>query len=576
MSEQPPRPSLTVAEAVAAALQRHGVTVIFGQSLPSALMLAAPKFGIRQLAYRTENAAGTMADGYARVSNTISVVAAQNGPAATLLVPPLAEATKASVPVLALVQDVPRGNRDRNAFQEFDHTDLFRSCSKWLRVLDDPARVDDYVDMAITAATSGRPGPAVLMLPRDVLLETAIDAGRRTAVLGRFPLDPVRPAADRIEEAADAIAAAERPLIVAGGGVHLSGAATTLAALQERASLPVATTNMGKGSVDERHPLSVGVVGNYMGPTGATHHLRSMVTDADLIVLVGTRTNENGTDAWSLISEGTQLVHIDVDSNEVGRNYEAIRVVGDARLALADLLEALEDRDLGKRQAGEASVRQQIAEARIHHKNAVNELVTPAAGLVRPELVAHEINKLLEDGETIVTADASYSSIWMGNYLRSRRPGQRFLSPRGLAGLGWGMPLALGAKAARPDATVLCLTGDGGFGHVWSEFETAVRENLPVVVVLLNNGILGFQKHVELVQFGEYTGAVNFATVDHAAIATACGADGIRVTDAHEVGDTLAKAVASGKPTLVEIICDPRAYPPITGWSGVSDEVMSQ
>ncbi|MFC9839797.1 acetolactate synthase catalytic subunit [Rhodococcus sp. NPDC127530] len=576
MSEQPPRPSLTVAEAVAAALQRHGVTVIFGQSLPSALMLAAPKFGIRQLAYRTENAAGTMADGYARISNTISVVAAQNGPAATLLVPPLAEATKASVPVLALVQDVPRGNRDRNAFQEFDHTALFRSCSKWLRVLDDPARVDDYVDMAITAATSGRPGPAVLMLPRDVLLETAIDAGHRTAVLGRFPLDPVRPAADRIDEAADAIAAAERPLIVAGGGVHLSGAATTLAALQERASLPVATTNMGKGSVDERHPLSVGVVGNYMGPTGATHHLRSMVTDADLIVLVGTRTNENGTDAWSLISEGTQLVHIDVDSNEVGRNYEAIRVVGDARLALTDLLEALEDRDLGKRQAGEASVRQQIAEARIHHKNAVNELVTPAAGLVRPELVAHEINKLLEDGETIVTADASYSSIWMGNYLRSRRPGQRFLSPRGLAGLGWGMPLALGAKAARPDATVLCLTGDGGFGHVWSEFETAVRENLPVVVVLLNNGILGFQKHVELVQFGEYTGAVNFATVDHAAIAMACGADGIRVTDAHEVGDALAKAVASGKPTLVEIICDPNAYPPITGWSGVSDDVMSQ
>ncbi|UDH01500.1 acetolactate synthase catalytic subunit [Rhodococcus opacus] len=576
MSEQSPRPPLTVAEAVAAALQRHGVTVIFGQSLPSALMLAAPKFGIRQLAYRTENAAGTMADGYARISNTISVVAAQNGPAATLLVPPLAEATKASVPVLALVQDVPRGNRDRNAFQEFDHTDLFRSCSKWLRVLDDPARVDDYVDMAITAATSGRPGPAVLMLPRDVLLETAIDAGRRRAVLGRFPLDPVRPAADRIEEAADAIAAAERPLVVAGGGVHLSGAADILAQLQERAILPVATTNMGKGSVDERHPLSVGVVGNYMGPTGATHHLRSMVTDADVLVLVGTRTNENGTDAWSLISEDTRIVHIDVDSNEVGRNYEAIRVVGDARLALTDLLVALENRDLGKRQAGEESVRRQIAQARNDHANAVSELVTPAAGLVRPELVAHEIDKLLDDGETIVTADASYSSIWMGNYLRARRPGQRFLSPRGLAGLGWGMPLALGAKAARPDATVLCLTGDGGFGHVWSEFETAVRENLPIVVVLLNNGILGFQKHVELVQFGEYTDAVHFAAVDHAAIAKACGADGIRVTDALEVGDALAKAVASGRPTLVEIICDPHAYPPITGWSGVSDDVMSQ
>lgn len=575
MSDQSSGSPLTVADALAAGLQRHGVTVIFGQSLPSALMLAAPKFGIRQLAYRTENAAGTMADGFARVSGQISVVAAQNGPAATLLVPPLAEATKASVPILALVQDVPRANRDRNAFQEFDHADLFRSVSKWLRVLDDPARVDDYLDMAVTAATSGRPGPAVLMLPRDVLIEPATGLGRRTAALGRFPLDPVRPAADRIAEATAVIATADRPIIVAGGGVHLSGAANVVAALQDRVGIPVATTNMGKGSVDERHPLSVGNIGNYMGPTSATHHLRSLVTEADAIVLVGTRTNENGTDAWSLIPEGATLIHIDVDSNEVGRNYEAIRVVGDAQLALIDLLEALEKSDLGKRHAAVDSVRSQIAQGRAAHTAAVVDLLTPADGPIRPELVANEINELLDEN-TIVTADASYSSIWMGNYLRSRVPGQRFLSPRGLAGLGWGMPLALGAKVARPEATVICLTGDGGFGHVWSEFETAVRENLPVVVVLLNNGILGFQKHVELVQFGEYTSAVDFATVDHAAIARACGADGVRVTDAADVSDVLAKAIASGRPTLVEIIADPHAYPPITGWSGVSADVMSQ
>ncbi|GGG27249.1 acetolactate synthase large subunit [Rhodococcoides trifolii] len=575
MSEQSPGSPFTVADALAAGLQRHGVTVIFGQSLPSALMLAAPRFGIRQLAYRTENAAGTMADGFARVSNTISVVAAQNGPAATLLVPPLAEATKASVPILALVQDVPRSNRDRNAFQEFDHGDLFRSCSKWLRTLDDPARVDDYLDMAITAATSGRPGPAVLMLPRDVLIEPVTGPRRRSAVLGHFPLDPVRPAAERITEAAAVIASAERPLVIAGGGVHLAGAAHVLADLQERVGLPVATTNMGKGSVDERNPLSVGVIGNYMGPTSATHGLRSMVTDADVIVLIGTRTNENGTDAWSLIPDGATLIHIDIDSNEVGRNYEAIRVVGDARLAVTDLLAALDKLDLGKRRAAVDSIHARIAEARVEHAKAVLDILTPAEGPIRPELVANEIDNLLDE-DTIVTADASYSSIWLGNYLRARRPGQRFLSPRGLAGLGWGMPLAMGAKVARPEATVFCLTGDGGFGHVWSEFETAVRENLPVIVVLLNNGILGFQKHVELVQFGQYTDAVTFAAVDHAAIARACGADGVRVTDAAEVGDALAKAVASGRPTLVEIITDPSAYPPITGWSGVSDEVMSR
>ena len=149
----------TVAVALAEALARHGVTTVFGQSLPSALFLATPQVGIRQIAYRTENAGGAMADGFARTSGQVGVVAAQNGPAATLLVPPLAEALKASVPVLALVQDVPTVNRDRNAFQELDHHALFASCTKWARSLDDPTRVDEYVDMAVTAACSGRPGP---------------------------------------------------------------------------------------------------------------------------------------------------------------------------------------------------------------------------------------------------------------------------------------------------------------------------------------------------------------------------------------------------------------------------------
>ena len=152
-------PERTVADALAGALARHGVSSVFGQSLPSALFLATPKAGIRQIAYRTENAGGAMADGFARISGRIGVVAAQNGPAATLLVPPMAEALKASVPLLALVQDVPTGNRDRNAFQEFDHRTLFASCTKWVRSLDDPARVDEYVDAAMTAACSSRPGP---------------------------------------------------------------------------------------------------------------------------------------------------------------------------------------------------------------------------------------------------------------------------------------------------------------------------------------------------------------------------------------------------------------------------------
>src|SRR5690348_14708222 len=173
------------AHLVARALKRHGVEVMFGQSLPSALYLVAPEFGMRQIAYRTENAGGSMADGYARSTNKVAVVTAQNGPAAALLVSPLAEALKASIPIVAIVQDVRRTQTDKNAFQELDHLDLFRGCAKWVKRVTETSRIEDYVDMAFTAAASGRPGPAVLLLPQDLLLDAVkSDAPSRNAALG--------------------------------------------------------------------------------------------------------------------------------------------------------------------------------------------------------------------------------------------------------------------------------------------------------------------------------------------------------------------------------------------------------
>ena len=431
----------TVAVALAEALARHGVTTVFGQSLPSALFLATPRVGIRQVAYRTENAGGAMADGFARTSGQVGVVAAQNGPAATLLVPPLAEALKASVPVVALVQDVPTVNRDRNAFQELDHHALFSSCTKWVRSLDDPERVDEYVDMALTAACSGRPGPAALLLPRDVLTMAAGGPPTREARLGRYPLDRTRPAQAAVQQAAGLIAGARRPILIAGGGVHLSGASAVIAELQERVSLPVGTTTMGKGAVDETHPLSLGVVSNYMGRTSASHYLRGFVRDADVVIFVGSRTNENGTDAWRAFSRDAAVVQVDVDSAEIGRNYEVtVRLPGDALLTCQALLSALEAQDLSTRRAARPDAEALISDARARHRLAAAGLADSDALPIRPERVAAELDAALAGRTAVVAADASYSTIWMGNYLRARRPGQRFLSPRGLAGLGLGSP----------------------------------------------------------------------------------------------------------------------------------------
>lgn len=567
----PDAANVTVALRLAEAFARHGVNLTFGQSLPSAFHLASPHVGIEQKVYRQENAGGAMADGYARISRKVGVVTAQNGPAATLLVPPLAEALKASIPILALVQEVTRDATDRNAFQELDHIRMFEPVAKWVRRLDRADRLDDYVDMAFTAAASGRPGPAVLLVPADLLTETAAPVSSllrpRRLSLGQVPLDRTVADPTAIAAAADALATAKHPLVVAGGGVHLSGAYAELAALQDAAHLPVATTVMGKGAADETHPLSLGVIGYVMGQGARTHALRPMVDRADLVLLIGSRTNQNGTDSWKLFGPETRFIHLDADPLEVGRNYESLRLVGDAKLTLAALTAVLQRRDLSARATARSAIKREIADAITDWRRTIADLTTRDTILCRPERVMAELDRLIGP-EDIVVADASYSSIWIANYLTAKRAGQRFLTPRGIAGLGWGLPMAIGAQIAAPQSRVVCLCGDGGFGHSWAELETLRRLDLPITLLVLNNGILGYQKHAEEVRFGEHTIAVNFTAVDHAMIARACGVEGIRVEGSAHIAPALRSALEGGRPVLLDLITDPDALPPISVFAG--------
>ena len=561
------RPNRTTARALAAALRRHGVTVTFGQSIPTQIHLAAPDYGIAQIAYRTEHAGAIMADGYARLAGRIGVVTAQNGPAATLLVPGLAEALKASVPILALVQDVALHFLDRNAFQETDQLDLFRGCCKWVRRIHSADRAEDYLDMAIAAATSGRPGPAVLLCPLDVIGAPAAGLGARDAGLGSYPLDRMLADPDRIAEVAALLTKAEHPLIVAGGGIHLSGGAAELRRLQEEASLPVATTTMGKGAVEEGHPLSLGVAGYFMGTGGMAKFMRPLIEEADLILFVATRTNQNGTDSWTLFPRSARFVHLDIDPLEVGRNYESLRLVGDAKLTLAALADALAMQDLGLRKARRAAVSARIVAARAAHRAEAAPLLSSDAHPIRPERLMGELARVLTP-EAITAADASYASIWVANYLPALKAGMRFLTPRGLAGLGWGLPLAMGAKLAAPHRPVFCVVGDGGFAHAWSELETARRHGIKVIVTVLNNRSLAYQKHAEDVLFGAHTPAVDLGPVDHAAIATACGVHGVRIERPADYRPALEQAMEAEHATVIDVLVDPDAYPPVTAFEG--------
>lgn len=559
--------SPTVAERLAGELAQAGIDLIFGQGSPSALTLAAERLGLRQIGFRTENAGAAMADGYARASGRLGCIATQNGAAAALVAAGLSEAFKASVPVLVLVQDVERAHVGRNAFQEFDHAALFACCTKWFHRLDDGSRALEMLRKAILMATSGRPGPVALAIPADVLNERLPQRRAPLPASAAFPALRQQPEPAALAEAARLLAAADRPIVVAGGGVHTSGAQAELAALQQRFALGVATTIMGKGAVDEGDPLTLGVVGSAMGPGSPSRAMRALIRSADVVMFVGNRTNDNGTASWSLFPDEAAFIHLDIAAEETTRNYPALPLVGDARVTLRALGEAMapiaRDAQLATRRR---TLTEAISAARAASAGDVAALTLRSTDPLRPEHLMH----VLQDrapADTLFVADASYSSLWVSQYLRSRRPGRQFLFPRGLAGIGWGYPLALGARLALPRTPVVAVVGDGGFSHCWAELECAARHGIAVKVIVLNNALLGFQHHAELVRFGQATEVCTIRRIDHAMIAQAVGCAGAAVTAAADLPSALDWLLAAEGPCLLDVHVDPAAFPPIAGFA---------
>ncbi|KUL93319.1 hypothetical protein DK26_23540 [Bosea sp. WAO] len=558
----------TVAELLAAELEKAGIDLIFGQGSPSALTLAAERRGLRQIGFRTENAGTAMADGFARASGRLGCIATQNGAAAALVAAGLSESFKASIPVLVLVQDVERAHVDRNAFQEFDHAALFASCTKWFRRLDDGARALEMLRKAILLATSGRPGPVALAIPADVLAERLPQPRAPRSVPAVFPSLRQQPEPAAIAEAARLLANARTPIIVAGGGVHISGAQADLADLQQRFALGVATTIMGKGAVSEADPLSLGVVGSAMGPGSPSRAMRTLIRSADVVMFVGNRTNDNGTASWNLFPGSAEFIHVDVAVDEAIRNYPALPLIGDARTTLRALSLAMAG--LADAESGAARRRpllaDAIAKARAATADEVAALTLRSGDPLRPEHLMH----VLQDRsprDTVFVADASYSSLWVSQYLQAHESGRRFLFPRGLAGIGWGYPLALGARLALPSTPVVAVVGDGGFSHCWAELECAVRHGIDVKLIVLNNAVLGFQRHAEMLRFGQPTEVCAITRIDHAMIARAVGCANATVASASELPAALDAMFAEKGPSLLDVHVDPGAFPPIAGFA---------
>lgn len=559
---------MTAAKEMYETLKSAGCRHLFGMDSPEALYDAVDRDSTQLITIRDERSGVVMADAYARVTGAVGVCTSVRGPGATNLVSGLAEAKASSSAVMAIVSDVSDDTRGRHQIQEIDQLALFEPVTKWTARVDRPGRAVELTRRGLWTATSGRPGPVVLSCPDDVLaMDEPQTVSAASVAVARVPAH--RPAADpaMVARAADILTA--RPggvAILVGSGVLLSSATAELRELAELLGAPVATTPQGKGAFDETHPLSIGVTSGYNnGVSGCGETAAEIINAAGAVLLVGSKADSIATVGWTVPLDGPQLVRIDVEADEVGRNYaSALPVLGDAKLVLAALVDELRARS--HRPGNELADR--VAAARRAWRLRLETHLTRTAEPIRPERLVAELNAVLTD-DTIISTDASYSAIWPMDLLQLKAPGRRFLSPRGFAGLGWGLPAAIGAKVARPDAPVVCVTGDGGFGYVFQELETAARYGIAVVVIVLNNQSLGYQKHYEELAYGRQFDT-DLLDVNHADLAKVLHCGGLRVDRPGDFADALEAALASGRTTVLDCVVDQDSFPPIGAFNALT------
>lgn len=557
---------------LAALLAEHGVRYIFG--LPGGQTLALydgvlDRPGMRNVLLRDERSAAYAADAYARLTGKVGVCDATVGPGAAKLPSGLGEALGASVPVVALVSDLPARlapHRYRSAAsQALDQQALLAPVTKWQATVPDEQTLAPLVRQAFREAASGRPGPVALFLPQDVLDGPAKDQPGMPASerFGRFPAFRPGPEPADVAAAAAVLRGAARPFILAGGGVLHSGAGDELTALAEQLSAAVGTTLTGKGAIAETHPLSVGVTGT-MGTAAAA----AALAEADVVLLAGCKASGGATYGWTLPRQDQLVVQVDVDPAELGRAFGwAVPVLADARAGLralhaaltADTAETADTADSAAA-ADREPWRQRVAGLTAAWRAERDRERASDAVPIAPQRVLAAIEQAL-GADGILICDASLASGWGGVYLEQREPGRRVLAPRGQAGLGYGVPAAIGASYARPEGRVVVLTGDGALGYAAGELATLAEQRLPVTVVVLNNRSLGWIRWYRRINFGRGWEGDDFSDVAFADVARAFGLAAERVTDPGRLTGALAAAVAAGGPSLVDVTTEPWQTP---------------
>jgi acetolactate synthase I/II/III large subunit len=549
------------AECLADMLKGYGVTHVF--HVPAVLRktfaVMESRTDIKRLHVHGEKAAAYMADGYARASGKPGLCMAQVIGALNLAAG-LRDAWLAHSPVIAMTGGREPKTKFRKVYQEIDDVPAFEPVTKFNATVDDVARFPDMVRQAFRVATSGTPGPVHLQFRGNEGQVDAEEAEMEPLCEPQFArVPPFRPAADEasVLAALKILQNAERPVIIAGGGVRASGAAGELVALAEALAIPVATSLNGKDAIPGTHPLSVGVVGTY-----SRESANRVVNRADLVCFIGTETGGMTTHFWAVPKIGTPAIQIDIDPEALGRNYPLEAAVnGDAKVTLARMVQAADRGSAGKRKAWVAEAQKICQEWAAKYKSALTSDAAP----IRPERICHELSRHVPDNG-IVVVDTGHAGMWMGGMYDLTSPGQSYL--RSAGHLGWAFPAGLGAKCASPERPVVTFTGDAGLWYHIAEIETAARWGINAVTVVNNNSSgnqskRGFDRVYGGTQTEQARELWTFSKVNFARLAEDMGAVGIRVEKPSELGGAITTALKANRPVIIDVVTEIDALAPL-------------
>ena len=559
---------LTGAQILIKMLQEEGVKTIFGY--PGGVVIdifdELAKSDIHHVLVRHEQGAVHAADGYARATGGVGVCLVTSGPGATNTVTGIASAYMDSIPVVIFTGQVPVALIGNDAFQEVDIVGITRPCTKHNFLVKSTEDLAETVKKAFHIARSGRPGPVLVDIPKNVSIEK-VEFKEPGPVELKTYNPTYHPNKRQVQKVVELIQEAKKPIIFAGGGVILSKASEELTELARKARIPVTTTLMGLGAFPGDDPLWLGMIGMH-----GTYRANMTTAHCDLIVSVGVRFDDRVTGKTDTFATQSKIVHIDIDPTSIRKNIPVtVPVVGDCKITLAMLNRMLEDVDLGDLETSRKPWLDQIQDWK-----STNPLAYDQTDVIKPQYVVEKLYELTK-GDAIITTEVGQNQMWAAQYYHFKKP-NRFITSGGLGVMGFGLPAAIGAQLGQPDSVVVDIAGDGSIQMNIQEMATAVQCRLPVKVVILNNGYLGMVRQWQQLFYGKrYCGTCMEYAPDFVKLAEAYGAKGFRAKKPSEVEEVLRKGLETPGPVIMDFVVEKEecVYPMVPAGKPITEMLLT-